>query len=423
MPFEWFVALRFLREGRMQTVLILLGVSVGVGVIIFLSGLISGLQTGLIDKTLGSQAHIVVRPPEEMPRILIDGRVAGTDAGMAGRSGLGGGQGNALSIRIEKPAQRMRSINQWPQVLRDIEQIPGVIAVSPVVTGSAFATRGEATRSIALRGIDPERFVRIIDLPRKMTSGSFRIAGTEAVIGAGLAKDLGVRVGDKIRIVTAEERSDVLTISGIFDLQNEEVNDRWVLVSLKCAQNLLDLSGGISAIEARVREIFTAETIAQGIARRTGLVAESWMTINRQLLVGLRSQNSSSYMIQAFVVVAVALGIASVLVVWVVQKNREIGILRAVGTTRRQVLHIFLIQGLLLGAGGWVLGAGIGTVLSFIFAGMATNPDGSPTFPVNLSPQLFLGTLVMALAVGHFSAVAPARRAAGLDPAQVIQRG
>jgi lipoprotein-releasing system permease protein len=317
----------------------------------------------------------------------------------------------------------MRSINQWPQVLRDIEQVPGVIAVSPVVTGSAFATRGEATRSIALRGIDPERFVRIIDLPPKMKSGSFRIAGTEAVIGAGLAKDLGVRVGDKIRIVTAQDRSDVLSISGIFDLQNQEVNDRWVLVSLKCAQNLLDLSGGISAIEARVREIFTAETIAQGITRRTGLVAESWMTLNQQLLVGLRSQNSSSYMIQAFVVVAVALGIASVLVVWVVQKNREIGILRAVGTTRKQVLRIFLIQGLLLGAGGWVLGAGIGTVLSFIFASMATNPDGSPTFPVNLSPQLFLGTLVMALAVGHFSAMAPARRAAGLDPAQVIQRG
>ena len=147
------------------------------------------------------------------------------------------------------------------------------------------------------------------------------------------------------------------------------------------------------------------------------------MTLNQQLLVGLRSQNSSSYMIQAFVVIAVALGIASVLVVWVVQKNREIGILRAVGTTRRQVLHIFLIQGMLLGAGGWVLGVGIGTVLSFIFSAMATNPDGSPTFPVNLSPQLFLGTLLMALAVGHLSAVAPARRAAGLDPAQVIQRG
>ena len=84
MPFEWFVALRFLREGRMQTVLILLGVSVGVGVIISFSALISGLQTSLIDKTLGSQAHIAVRPPEEMPRILIDGRVVqGTDDGTA----------------------------------------------------------------------------------------------------------------------------------------------------------------------------------------------------------------------------------------------------------------------------------------------------------------------------------------------------
>jgi ABC-type lipoprotein release transport system permease subunit len=122
MPFEWFVALRFLREGRMQTVLILLGVSVGVGVIIFLSALITGLQVSLIDKTLGSQAHIVVRPPEEMPRVLVDGRVAGTDAGLAGqpasaderggRSGSGDGQGDAITVRIEKPAQRMRSINQ-----------------------------------------------------------------------------------------------------------------------------------------------------------------------------------------------------------------------------------------------------------------------------------------------------------------------
>jgi lipoprotein-releasing system permease protein len=433
MPFEWFVALRFLREGRMQTVLILLGVAVGVGVIIFLSALISGLQTSLIDRTLGSQAHIVVRPPEEMPRVLIDGRVAGSEARTGSapsstgdvdrRAGLEDHRGDAVSIRIEKPAQRPRSINQWPQVLREVEQIPGVIAVSPIVSGSAFVTRGEATRSIALRGIDPERFVRIIDLPSKMKSGSFRIAGTETVIGTGLAQDLGVRVGDKIRIVTAEDRSDILTISGIFDLQNQDVNDRWVLVSLKCAQNLLDLSGGVSSLEARVREIFTAEAIARRIAGRTGLLAESWMTLNQQLLVGLRSQNSSSYMIQLFVVIAVALGIASVLVVWVVQKNREIGILRAVGTTRRQVLHIFLIQGLLLGAGGWVLGVGVGTVLSAIFASMATNPDGSPTFPVHLSPQLFFGTLVMALAVGHFSAVAPARRAAGLDPAQVIQRG
>lgn len=421
MSFEWFVALRFLREGRIQTMLILLGVSVGVGVIIFLSALITGLQASLIDKTLGSQAHVVVRPPEELPRLIVDGRVAGTDPAVVARSLPAGS--DAITVRLEKPAQRLRSINQWPQVMGDIARIPGVIAVSPLVSGSAFITRGVATRSIALRGIDPERFTRIIDVPASLVSGAFRVAGTEAVIGNKLAADLGVRVGDKIRIQTVDGRNDVFTISGIFDLQNQDVNERWVLVSLRSAQNLLDLSGGISAIEARVERIFDAETIAQQVSQRTGLVADSWMKLNGQLLVGLKSQNSSSYMIQAFVVVAVALGIASVLVVWVVQKNREIGILRAVGTTRGQILRVFLIQGLLLGASGWVVGVGIGATLSLIFAGMATNPDGSPTFPVNLSWQLFLGALVMALGVGLFSAMAPARRAANLDPAEAIHRG
>ena len=421
MPFEWFVALRYLREGRIQTVLILLGVSTGVGVIIFLSALITGLQASLIENTLGSQAHMVVRPTEEMPRLLHEGRVEGTDSAALARDLVPGEDG--LAVRLEKPAQRLRSINQWPQVVRDIEQVAGVTAVSPLVAGSAFVTRGEATRSVALRGIDPDRFIRIIDMPANMVAGSFRVQGTEAVIGTGLSSDLGVRTGDRIRVLTADGRTDVFTISGIFDLQNKGVNDSWVLVSLKSAQNLLDLSGGISAIEARVDRIFDAERIAQQVARRTGLIAESWMELNGQLLVGLRSQSSSSTMIQAFVVVAVALGIASVLVVWVVQKNREIGILRAVGTTRRQILRVFLIQGLLLGAAGWVVGVGIGTVLSLIFASLATNPDGSPTFPVNLSWQLFLGTLVMALSVGLLSATAPARRAAALDPAEAIHHG
>lgn len=421
MPFEWFVALRYLREGRIQTVLILLGVSTGVGVIIFLSALITGLQSSLIENTLGSQAHVVVRPPEEMPRLLHDGRVEGTDPAAVAR-GLAPGE-DALAVRLEKPAQRLRSINQWPQVMRDIEKVNGVTAVSPLVAGSAFVTRGEATRSVALRGIDPDRFTRIIDMPSRMASGAFRVQGTEAVIGTGLAADLGVRIGDRIRVLTAEGRTDVFTIAGVFDLQNKGVNDSWVLVSLKSAQNLLDLSGGISAIEMRVEKIFTAESIAQAVARRTGLIAESWMELNGQLLVGLRSQSSSSTMIQAFVVVAVALGIASVLVVWVVQKNREIGILRAFGTTRRQILRVFLIQGLLLGAAGWIVGVGIGTVLSLIFASLATNPDGSPTFPVNLSWQLFLGTFAMALSVGLLSATAPARRAAALDPAEAIHHG
>ncbi len=405
MPFEWFIALRYLREGRSQTALILSGVAVGVAVIVFLSALINGLQTTLIAQTLGSQAHIVVRPPREEPRPLR--REPGV----------------SYVTRLEVAPQRLRSIAQWQQVRAAIDRVPGVIATTPTVAGSAFVNRGNASKSIALRGVEPESFTRIIAVDRKLTAGHFRVGGGEVVIGVELAKDLGVVVGDKLRVVSAEERDEVFTVSGIFDLGNKDVNERWVIVSLREAQNLLDLAGGASSIEAKVDDIFGADAIAAAVADRTGLVADSWTRINAQLMIGLRSQNSSKYMIQFFVVIAVALGIASVLVVAVVQKSREIGILKAVGTSTRRVMRIFLIQGGLLGLAGSAVGSGLGALLSLFFATLAKNPDGSPTFPVDLSPSLFVAATILATVVGLVAAVVPARRAARLDPAMVIRYG
>ena len=128
-------------------------------------------------------------------------------------------------------------------------------------------------------------------------------------------------------------------------------------------------------------------------------------------------------MIQLFVVVAVAFGIASVLVVSVVQKSREIGILKAMGTGTARVVRVFLVQGAILGLAGSLVGSALGTALSFFFASLATNPDGSPTFPVALTAGLFLRTAAVATLTGLVAAVAPAERAASLDPAEAIRRG
>ena len=406
MPFEVLVALRFLREGRVQTALILSGIGVGVGVIIFLSALIGGLQDSLIERTLGTQAHVVVRAPEDVVR-----PIAGSAPGLT------------VAPRLEKPAQRLRSIVGWPQTLDLLRGLPEVRAAAPTVAGAAFALRGLANRSVALRGIEPSSFRSIIDMAPRMTAGEFRVDAANAVLGAELASDLGISVGDKVRLVTPAGRSDVFLVVGIFDVGNKDLNERWVFVSLRAAQTLLDLSGGISTIELKVAEIFTAEQVAEEITARTGLQADSWMKLNRQLLVGLRSQSASSWMIQFFVVVAVALGIASALVVSVVQKSREIGILKAMGTRTVQVVRIFLVQGAVLGLAGSLLGAALGAALSFFFASLARNPDGSATFPVNLTPGLFLGAAAIATLTGLLAAVAPAERAASLDPADVIRYG
>jgi lipoprotein-releasing system permease protein len=406
MPFEVFVALRFLKEGHTQTHLILSGIGVGVGVIVFLSALIGGLQESLIERTLGTQAHVVVRAPEDVVRPL------STPV-----------PGQAVIPRLEQPAQRLRSIVGWPQTLDLLRGLPRVTAASPTVAGAAFALRGLANRSVALRGIEPSSFRQIIDMAPRMTAGEFRVDGTGAVLGVELASDLGVTVGDKVRVETPAGRSDVFLVAGIFDVGNKDLNERWVFVSLRAAQTLLDLAGGISTIELKVDEIFSAETVAEEIAARTGLQADSWMKLNRQLLVGLRSQSASSWMIQFFVVVAVALGIASVLVVSVVQKSREIGILKAMGTRTNQIVRIFLVQGAVLGLSGSLVGIAVGAGLSLFFASLAKNPDGSATFPVNLSAGLFLGAAAVATVTGLLAAVAPARRAAALDPADVIRYG
>lgn len=403
MPFELFVALRFLREGRAQSALIFAGVSVGVAVIVFLSALIDGLQASLVARTLGSQAHVVVRAPDEAARPLSD--TAG-----------------AL-VQVVRPAQRLRGIDQWMQVQRMLEATPGVVAVSPVVSGAGFAARGNASRSVAVRGVVPGRFERIIDVPSKLVAGAWRLQGTEAVIGKELAEDLGLTVGDKLRLSTAEGRADTFLVTGIFDLGNRDVNERWVLVPLRSAQTLLNLVGGVTAMELKVEELFAADTLAQELERRTGLVAESWMKLNAQLLVALRSQSSSRYMIQFFVIVAVALGIASVLVVSVVQKSREIGILKAMGTRTRRLMRVFLLQGAVVGLVGSVLGSLLAAGLARFFESLARNPDGSPVFPVQLDVKLFLTAVGVALFTGVVAAVVPARRAAKLDPAVVIRNG
>ncbi|PWB61733.1 MAG: hypothetical protein C3F16_07945, partial [Betaproteobacteria bacterium] len=140
-----------------------------------------------------------------------------------------------------------------------------------------------------------------------------------------------------------------------------------------------------------------AERLAREIERRHGLSADSWMELNQQLLVGLRSQSASSWMIQVLVVLAVALGIASVLGVSVIQKSREIGILKATGTTTRTVQRIFLLEGAIVGAAGSVLGAVIGSAMGIAFANLAKGPGGAPLFPVDLTPGLYLGASAVAI--------------------------
>lgn len=409
MPFELFVAIRYLRDGRLQTLLILTGIGVGVGVIIFLSALITGLQDSLIDRTLGSQALVSVRPPEEMPRVLVPEVRDDADA--------------IEIVEVERPAQRVRSIVEWQAIGASIERLPGVTAVAPTVDGPGIAVRGLGSVSVSIRGIEPSSYLAIVDVEERLVEGALSLDGFRAVVGTGLAESLGVGVGGRVRLQVAGDRGGVFTVAGVSDYGSTNLNERLVLVSLPSAQNLFDLQGGVSSLEVRNRDVFQADVLATRIAERTGTDTESWIARNEDLLVGLRSQSLSSVMIQVFVVIAVALGIASVLTVSVVQRSREIGILRATGTRASSVTLVFVLQGAILGLLGSLLGIGLGSALSWLFQSVARNSDGSATFPINLTGWLFVRSAGVALGVGVLASLVPARSAARMDPATVIRDG
>jgi hypothetical protein len=211
--FEARVAVRFLREGRMQTVLIIVGVAAGVAVVAYISALISGLQRNTLEKTLGAQAHLTRQ--------------------RARRRGDSG------------PCRRCRAARRWcrpshacsaraasatgSRSCRCSRRLPLVAAVSPMVSGAGLAQRGEATKSIALMGVDLDRYDRIVHLRSKVVQGEARLGPGEGIIGRELADDLGVRVGDRISLVTGGS-TDSLRVTALVDLGVRELNRRTVIV-------------------------------------------------------------------------------------------------------------------------------------------------------------------------------------------------
>lgn len=395
---EWNIALKFLREGRSQTALILVGIAVGVSVIVFITALITGLQVNIIDRTLGTQAHIKIQAPDETNRILP--AVAGT---------------TQLILEDKRP-RRLRSINNWQQMVATLDHLNQVVAVSPIVSGPAFARRGESLESVALVGIDVERYQKIIPIKNDIVAGQFRVGAGNAVIGKLLADDLGLRVGDKLRLDAGFNVYSVVNIAGIFELGVRELDSRYVYLDLKQAQSLLNLPGGVTVIDVKVQDIFAADVVAARIGRLTGLKSESWMETNAQLMNALSSQSLSTNMISLFVALSVAFGIASVLSVSVVQRTREIGILRAMGTTQQQMLRVFLIQGALYGLAGSLVGSMAGYSLVWAF-----NNLGPGLFYIPVSSTLVPIAMAIATVTGVLSAAIPARRAARLDPVVAIR--
>jgi lipoprotein-releasing system permease protein len=378
------IAWRFLKSSRGQTIMILLGIMIGVSVQIFIGSLIDGLQKSLVDNTIGRSSQITVVPSD-----------------------------NENDFTVE--AALLDSLNSNSKVSR--------LAVS--FTGSAFLINADDSWPLLLRGFEMEDADEIYRFEEALQEGRLPVSEREAILGSELAAEAGLSTGDKFIVRTAGGTDTEIQMVGIFDLQVSSINQSWVITSLETSQSVFDRSGRYTSIEMQTDDVFAADETASELS---SLLAEgqeitNWKDQNASLLSALSGQSASSYMIQVFVLLAVLLGISSVLAISVVQKSRQLGILKAMGIKDRDASRIFIAQGLILGVVGAILGTGLGLGLSYAFSTFVKNPDGTSLVPFFVD-WMFIGfSVVIAIAAATIAAFIPARKSSRLNPIEVIKNG
>ncbi len=368
-----------------------------------MSAILSAMQANFVNRVLTGQSHVQITAQKEKVIPLM------------------GSEGLIEFSTIQVPLQRFKSIDQWRRIAMELSLMTDVQIVSPAVTGSALLQRGESNRSVNVIGMIPEVYFKIIPLHEKVVQGHANLQSESVVIGNDLATDLGVMLGDKLRFEAGQNKLMTLQVAGIFDFGNKAANSRNVFVSFRTAQSMFGLLGGASLLDVNLTDVYAADNVAMRIEKNTGLQAHSWIKTNEQFFTAVKAQTTANTAIRLFVGLSVGFGIASVLVVSVVQRSREIGILRAMGVTRGQVLRIFLLQGGLLGFAGALLGACLGGWALILWQKFQRNADGTVMFELSFDGWLLLQTLLLATMTGLIAALPPAQRAAMLDPAVAIR--
>jgi lipoprotein-releasing system permease protein len=377
------IATRFLRHSRNQTILIIVGIAILISVQVFVGALITSLQSNLVESTVGHSPQVTV-----------------------------------LSSRDNV------TIANYTTLAARVQATSGVGSVAVSASGNAFLTDGNRVAPVLVRGFDFTRADAIYHILGAVYQGAAPVSGSQVLIGKDLSVDLGLTVGGNVTVITAFGGHTNLTISGLFDLGISSLNEGWIMTPLATAQGIFLYGDRVTSIEATVPDIFQARAVAQSVTRSLtdpNVKVTSWMDQNAQLLSGLQAQSLSSNMIQAFILVSVVIAIASILSITVLQKSRQIGILKAMGIKDRAASLVFLYEGMLLGLGGAIVGLLLGIGLLMSFTTFAKGSDGAAIISISLDPVFLLASFLIAFLSATAAGVLPARKSSRLSPIDVIR--
>lgn len=374
------IAWRFLRSAPVQTALIAGGIAVGISAQIFVGSLIQSLQGSLVDQTIGSAPQVTISALKEGDPV--------------------------------RYTDKMRTV-----ITSDSRVKPGTVV--PVRFATSLFTDGSDSSGLSLIGGDLNELDGIYRISERTISGTPSLRTSEIMLGKDFAEKFSLSPGDSVALVLQGGKRATFTVAGVFDLGSAAFNERQAFVNGSVVQSLLGWGGDeFSAVQSQLKEPFqSAEVAADWRRQLPGVDVTEWQAENADLLVALQSQGSSSYLIQTFVLLAVALGIASTLAISAVQKTRQIGILKAMGMRDGASGLIFFYEALIVGGLGSLSGVVLGALFIWGFSFVPV------TFAVKMNPSFVALSASIGIAVALASSIIPIRKTSKLDPIEVIQNG
>lgn len=405
------IALSHLLSRRRQTLVSLMGVVLGVAFFLAVSALMRGSEIDFIERLVDTAPHITVSDEFRHARVQ-PATVAYPDG--------------AVRVSNVKPLTDRRGIRQYRQRLAMIESIPGA-RVAPVLVGQAifsFAGRDEA---VTLSGIEPERMRDVSTIDEDIVAGSLDAIDTDRngiIIGVGLAEKLSLDIGDTVSVVAAEGNVRAMNIVGLFRTGNVNYDETQTFAHLKRVQALMNRPNVANSLVMRMDDAYRARDVAARVERMIQYKAVSWQEASEDILNTLVVRNVIMYSVVGAILLVAAFGIYNVISTVVMEKTRDIAILKSIGFRARDIRRIFLIEGAIIGLIGSVLGAFGGVGLMALMQRIEVQVPGESE-PVNLpvywGMDQFAMAAAFALAAAIFAAYLPARKGGRVEPVDILR--
>ena len=416
MRYEWFIGLRYLKAKRKQTfisiitIISIAGVMLGVMALIVVLSVMSGFQKTLKEKILGTQAHLVV--------------LKATDRGM----------------------------DHYEEVLRKVERVKGVVSAAPFIFSQVMLSSESGTSGVVLKGIDPNRVGKVTELARNLKSGRLEDIkeGKETdlpgiILGVELAKHLSVSMGDPIQVISPlgtmtpmgmMPKMKRFRVKGIFYSGMYEYDNTMAYISLESAQKFFSMDAHVTGIEVKTEDIYRVKEIGKEIRKQMGFPfwTKDWMEMNRNLFAALKLEKIAMFIILVLIVLVAAFNIISTLIMVVMEKNKDIAILKSMGAPSRGILKIFMIEGGVIGVVGTILGTLLGlgaafnleTITGFVenlfgFKILASDVYYIDKLPSQVNPLDVSLIVITAILISLLATLYPSWRASKLDPAEALR--